>query len=324
MLNGGAPAALLTAYPNKTMLQSVINFLYRYPKAYLIRYKRFGGYFGYRRMLMGKALMQRAATDLPPVASAENGLTVYFLTGKKYLYQTLFCIRSLTQVSENAYQFVLVDDGSFDERLTAQIKRQLPGARIVTSLMIGQNLDKQLPEAEYPVLHHKRKVYPHIKKLTDIHTIPGNGWKLVLDSDMLFWNKPSALIAWLENPDKAIYMRDCRESYGYTRELMEDLCGSPVPSLLNVGVIGLDSSQVNWKDLENWTKTLEEKESRSYYLEQALTAMLLATGKAHILPGDEYIVNPAAEAIGNQTGILHHYVDLSKEGYFKQAWRRYL
>jgi hypothetical protein len=52
--------------------------------------------------------------------------------------------------------------------------------------------------------------------------------------------------------------------------------------------------------------------------------MLLATGEAHILPGDEYIVNPVAEAIENQIGILHHYVDLSKERYFKQAWRRYL
>jgi hypothetical protein len=306
------------------MLQSVINFLYRYPKAHLIRYKRFGGYFGYRRMLKGKALMEQAAMGLPPVSSAVDGLTVYFLTGKKYLYQTLFCIRSLAVSSENNYQFVLVDDGSIDERLTAQIKRQLPGARIVTRRMIGQNLAKRLPEAEYPVLYHKRKVYPHIKKLTDIHTIPGNEWKLVLDSDMLFCNQPTALISWLANPDKAIYMHDCLESYGYTRALMEELCGSPVPNLLNVGVIGLNSSQVNWKNIENWTKTLEEKEGSSYYLEQALTAMLLAGRETHILPPGEYIVNPEAEAIRKQTGTLHHYVDLSKEGYFKQAWRKYL
>jgi len=306
------------------MLQSVINFLYRYPKAHLIRYKRFGGYFGYLRMLRGKALMEQAAMGLPPLSSAVDGLTVYFLTGKKYLYQTLFCIRSLDMSSENNYQFVLVDDGSIDKRLTAQINRQLPGARIVTRRMIGQNLAQQLPEAEYPVLYHKRKVYPHIKKLTDIHTIPGNGWKLVLDSDMLFCNKPTALISWLENPDKAIYMQDCLESYGYTRALMEELCGSPVPNLLNVGVIGLNSSLVNWKNIENWTKTLEEKEGSSYYLEQALTAMLLAGCDAHILPAAEYIVNPEEEAIRNQTGILHHYVDLSKEGYFKQAWRKYL
>ena len=49
--------------------------------------------------------------------------------------------------------------------------------------------------------------------------------------------------------------------------------------------------------------------------------MLLSETEAIILPGDEYIVNPDIGLINNKTGALHHYVDLSKEGYFKKAWK---
>jgi predicted component of type VI protein secretion system len=56
-------------------------------------------------------------------------------------------------------------------------------------------------------------------------------------------------------------------------------------------------------------------------LEQALTAMLIGETEAAVLPADEYMVNPQMKAIEEKTGVLHHYVDLSKEGYFKKAWR---
>jgi hypothetical protein len=304
------------------LIQKLINFLYRHPKSELRKFKRFGGYLNYKKMVRLSELMQLRSRDLPPVQSDGDGLSIYFLTGKKYLYQTLFCIKSLINVTKTSFEFILVDDGSFDDEIIVQIKKQLPGARIITRQTIEQNLNVILPEQQYPALHQKRKVYPHIKKLTDIHTIADTGWKLVLDSDMLFWHEPSAIINWLKNSEKPIHMLDCQESYGYSKQLMEELCGYKVPSLLNVGVIGLNSSQINWDNIERWIIALEEKEGTSYYLEQALTAMLLAGVKAAVLPADEYIVNPDQQAINAAKGVLHHYVDLSKEGYFKTAWNK--
>jgi hypothetical protein len=273
-------------------------------------------------MMLGQKLMRQASDNLPPVHSKYDGLPVYFLTGKKYLHQTLFCIQSLVKASTTSFKFILVDDGSFDSRLITQIKIQLPGACIVTSQMITENLNTTLPQHLYPVLLHKRSVYPHIKKLTDIHTIPGNEWKLVLDSDMLFWNDPLAMINWLKAPQGAVCMKDCKESYGYTRQLMEELCGTKIPNKLNVGAIGLDSNQISWDKLEKWTKILEEKEGSTYYLEQALTAMLLADRNIAVLPDDEYVVNPEKTRIASRQGTLHHYVDLSKEEYLKSAWKK--
>jgi hypothetical protein len=303
-------------------VQSLINFLYRNPRAQLKKFSRFGGYFNYRKMMNQRNLMEKRAVDLPPVVSVNDGLPVYFLTGKNYLYQTLYCIRSLSLVTATKFKFILVDDGSMDETLLASIHRQLPGAAVITSAQVDQNLQNSLPAALYPCLHHKRAVYPHIKKLTDVHTIPGNPWKLVLDSDMLFWAKPEEMINWLKKHAQPLHMIDCGEAYGYSNKLMEELAGSEIRPLINVGAIGLNSQTIDWAKLETWVKALEAREGTSYYLEQALTAMLIGSSQATVLPSDEYMVNPDKDSIMNSKGILHHYVDLAKEGYFKTAWKK--
>ncbi len=303
------------------MIQPLINLLYRYPKAALEKMGKFGGYFSYRRMQYNRGRMEKAAYLLPSVHSRPGGLPVYFLTGKNYLYQTLFCINSLDKHSGGLFSYILVDDGSFNKAIIHRILKQLPGAVIITQDMILKNLEKTLPRTQFPVLWRKRREYPHIKKLTDVHTIPGDNWKLVLDSDMLFYEKPTAIMNWLENPGSPLHMVDCAESYGYPTAVMARLANASIPPLLNVGAIGLDSAAINWRQIEEWITALEETCGKSYYLEQALSAMLIAGKNSVILPAGEYIVNPAMPGNEN-TGVLHHYVDLSKKYYYNTAWKK--
>ena len=306
------------------MIQTIINKLYRYPKAEFKRINKFGGYFEYKKMMRNQKLMEQASLYLPPVTSYPDGLPVYFLTGDKFLYQTLFCVQSLTKHSAEKFRFILVDDGSLNEELTIRINKRLPGAEIITKTVIEQNLEKNLPENNYPILRKKRREYPHIKKLIDIHILGIAGWKLVLDSDMLFFNDPIAMCDWVKNSGKPLHMIDCMESYGYSRELMGKLTGNKIPEQINVGAVGLNSDTIDWAKTEDWVKTLEETEGRSYYLEQALSAMLVAGSDCTVLDKGEYIVNPDNTTITNGTGVLHHYVDLSKKGYYNEAWRKVL
>ncbi|WP_157682257.1 glycosyl transferase [Mucilaginibacter mallensis] len=302
-------------------MQRLINFLYRTPKSKLKTYKRFGGYYNYQKVINGNKQMKRAAYKLPISPSYADGLPVYFLTGKKYIHQTLFCISSLLKVSTERFHFVLIDDGTFTPAIADLISTKLPGATIVTNDQINTNLEKHLPADKYPVLHHKRSVYPHIKKMLDVHTAGISDWKLVLDSDMLFWKEPKAMINWLKNPDSPLHMVDTVNSYGYSPALMHELCGSEIPKLINVGAIGLNTTTLNWDAIEFWVKTLEEKEGTSYYLEQALSAMLIGQTPSVVLDKDDYKVNPSAADLQQTANTLHHYVDLSKEIYLKNAWK---
>ncbi len=301
------------------MYQKIINNIYRYPLSKWKTIQRFGGLMSYRKMLMGKQEMIKASAKLPPILSDEHGYSIYFLTGKNYLFQTFFCAFSLIQASNNSFQFILIDDGSFDELLKTKAKEQMPGVKIISKVEIADNLLAKLPIQDFPYLHRKREVYPHIKKLIDIHTMNDQGYKLVLDSDMLFWGEPIEILDWLRNPSGALHMVDCEESYGYNKDLMESLCEAKIPEMVNVGVLGLQSKTINWIALERWAKTLEETEGASYFLEQALSTMVIANQKRSILSTDDYLVNPNDGE--ERQKILGHYVDLSKKQYFETAWK---
>jgi hypothetical protein len=305
-----------------SFIQTSINYIYRYPKSAILKFKRFGGILNYLRMIREKDRMNMQSKILPPITSYSDGHPIHFLTGKRFLYQTLFCIQSLSKVTKTKFKFILVDDGSFDADLISQINRQLPYAEIITKSEIDKNLQNRLPPDLYPHLHRKRKEYPHIKKLTDVHTLPGTGWRLVFDSDMLFWGEPLTILSWLTHPTRPIYMIDCQDSYGYSHHLLENICNEVVAKRINVGVIGLNSGDIDWKKLDAWVYQLEQKEGPSYSLEQALTAILIGEKPSTILDSDQYVVNPTSSSVTRKPEILHHYVDLSKERYFKKEWKK--
>jgi hypothetical protein len=138
---------------------------------------------------------------------------------------------------------------------------------------------------------------------------------------MLFFRRPDALLAWLETPCQPLHMADVKDSYGYSPGLLRAIAGQTVPSRLNVGVCGLRSDDIDWEQLENWNCRLIEAEGTSYYEEQALVALLLTGRDAECLPPADYLLMPSDAECRQPTAALHHYVDLSKRGYFRHAWR---
>ena len=278
-----------------------------------------------REIEAGRKEMMWAAEQLREINyPSGEGYEVYFLTGKKYWYQTAFCLYSLQKVANLNISAVIVDDGSFDDELEQKVMNAFPSSKIFKKDQILELLDEKLPEEQFLVLRKRRIEYPHIRKLTDIHILPGTGPKLVLDSDMLFFHKPESLIQWLQNPKGLLFMKDVKESYGYNTELMKELCKSTtIPDKLNVGVAGIPSGIIDWQQLEWWTGQLLEKEGSSYLQEQALTAMIAAKELVCFLDEKSYKVLPVIK--GEQVPeVLHHYVADSKYDYFVKGWKKVL
>ncbi|MEM9017571.1 MAG: glycosyl transferase, partial [Verrucomicrobiota bacterium] len=150
------------------------------------------------------------------------------------------------------------------------------------------------------------------------------GWKLILDSDMLFFETPTEILHWWDERRSEIepcFMRDCEESYGYSRSLMTSLTGSPIPEELNVGICGLRSETIDWNELEHWCTELVEREGTSYFLEQALVAMIASRAPHRILPRESYITFPSSDEANAGAGVLQHYVADSKPDYFGTCWK---
>ena len=270
---------------------------------------------------LGRIAMESAARDLSPLPEpAEDAPEIFYLTGHRFVHQTVFCAVSLGRHAGRSFRFVAIDDGTLADADVALLRRILSGIRIVGSLDIEATLDTWLPAARFPELRRRRLLYPHLRKITDIHA-GGGGWKLVLDSDMLFHDRPNFILAWLDAPDGPCHMVDVADHYGYSPGLLRELACCDFPARLNVGICGLNSDSIDWEKLEYWCRELVRREGTQYVMEQAIVAMLVAGKPRAIAPAQTYIVSPNRAEAECPTAVLHHYTAESKAWYFRFAWR---
>lgn len=274
------------------------------------------------RSARGRRAMERAAARLPPLprGPAAPRLEVHYLTGRRFWYQTAFCAHSLLRHAGEPVRVVLIDDGTLQADQTEVLRRLIPDFELVPPDAIQSRLDRHLPAARYPALRARRLVYPHLRKLTDVHAGQA-GWRLVLDSDMLFFHRPAALLDWLASPTRPCHMVDVENAYGYSPGLLEELAGGPVPDRVNVGACGLKSDAIDWDRLEHGCRVTLEREGSHYLQEQALTAVLVAGRACDVLPAGDYVVRPDRAEAQRPRAALHHYVAESKAWYFRDAWR---
>ena len=293
------------------------------PRAKIRESIRSGGPREQWRTEQGRREMEAAAHRLPalPAPAAAPSTEVHVLTGKTLWYQTAFLLHSLARF--HPVRAVVHDDGTLAGPALTALGRILPHARFVTAAEAESTLDRVLPRPRYPVLRRRRSELVLFRKLMDIHA-GAAGWRLFLDSDMLFFRPPLLLQEWLRGPDRAIHLLDVGRAYGYEMGMLEALAGGPVPDLVNTGILGLRSDAIDWDRMERDCRSLIERSGTHYYQEQALSALQLA-GQAHsALPRPDYLVCPAAPEAADCRAILHHYVAGSKAPYFRQNWRRIL
>lgn len=322
---------------NRQFLSSVKTTLYRKPKEELQRLYRWGPH-AYFNIDKWKREMEASAWKLQLLKSSDKALpppvSVWFLTGKKFWYQTAFCAWTFAKQSGREVILNLVDDGTLLAEHEYELRRLFPEGITLRKDAVRDRIETLLPIDQFPTLRQRWNDYIHIRKLTDIH-LDSTGTKLVLDSDMLFFRRPDALLNWWDESQQSVdlnsqpstslcLMTDCHESYGYSRELMEELSGAPIPPLLNVGICGLSSDMIDWEQLEYWCRTLLEREGTSYYLEQALVAMLASQSTPVVMPKEDYITFPSRQEIACPSAVLQHYVADSKPGYFGSAWKHTL
>lgn len=262
-----------------------------------------------------------ARVSIPPAPKDTPEAEVHFLTGSRFWYQTVFCAASLAHHGPVRPVCHIHDDGSIDRDVAARLRGALGAATVIhTHGETLSRLDELLPESRFPHLRERHRNYPNIRKLIDPH-IGSSGWKCVLDSDMLFFRHPAFLIEWLGSADRPCHMVDCETSYGYPVRTLTDLCGSPVAERVNVGICGLNSALIDWDRVERWCARLHAEHGTSYFLEQALAAMLVAGRECAVAPEPEYVCMPGRREVEVPAAVMHHYVAGSKRWYFRHGWR---
>lgn len=277
--------------------------------------------------------MEAAAWQLTSIGPRDHGTTgsrdngsaleIHMLVGTRFWFMAAFALVSLQRQIDRAVHVHFYDDGTLDARQREKLETLASVVTFHDRSGIDARIEQYLPEAKFPFIRERLRNYPNLKKLTDPH-VRSTGPKLVMDADVLFFDRPVELIEWFDKPVNVLCATDVTESYGYSRALMEALVGAPIPERINVGITGLTSESLNWEELELWCRELITREKTNYYLEQALVAMLCAQRPYKQLGLAQYITGPTDKQVLEGAGIMQHYVDLSKKEYFRTAWRHLL
>lgn len=275
----------------------------------------------------GRRQMEAASWELPQVPVRPNcpAADVYFLTGAKHFYQTAFCAWSLAaHIRDLNIRPVIYDDGTLGADHVTLFARLFPEAKVVRIAESESHLDQHLPRTRFPRLRGHRDVKPLLLKLCDIYS-GGAGFRLFLDSDMLFFQRPAFLEDWLRTPQGSCYMVDIHTAYGYPKAFLDELAGTVVPEKINIGVMGMDGRRIDWDRVERRITRMLDEHGPHYNITQALCALEM-TAQPPVLaaPAADYLVLPDAEECLKPTAILHHYVADSKSGYFRHGWRHAL
>jgi hypothetical protein len=284
-----------------------------------------GGPWEQWRTEQGRRAMSDAVARMSQFAAptADRGARVAFLSGARHWYQTLLCFVSLQAHLPERVTPVIFEDGTMTADARGCLLRVVPWAELIGSDTLEERLDRLLPAACFPSLRARRPGFPLLRKLTDIH-LGASGWTLFLDSDMLFFRRPQALVSWFDRPH-ALFMQDVTYAYGYSAALMKELAGGrDIPARINSGLYAIRGPSIDWERLEYWCRTQLEREGTNYLQEQALTALLLAEASAQALSAEDYIVLPSLAEGCAPTAVLHHYVAHSKRSYFQHGWRHVL
>lgn len=312
--------------PRRLSLGRLVYLLWFQPLGWCERSWREGGPIEQWRTHQGRRAMTAAAhrlAPLPVTAPLPGAPALFFLTGAAFWEQTAFCLRSLQVAApEQRWPVGVIDDGTLPEPARLSLERAFPGLSVAAPSRTENALERFLPAGRFPTLRSHRIDYKHLRKLTDTHALHP-GWNLVLDSDMLFFSRPEELLRWLRNPDGPLVMTDLANAYGYAPEILASLDGLAPPARINVGITALSTHQLNWSQVERWTYTLLRQHGSSYFLEQALVALLLAGRPFTQLDEARYRVLPANDEIARPSAVLHHYVAHAKRDYFRHAWRRF-
>jgi hypothetical protein len=305
-------------------LGNIAHHCFRRPTSWLREFWLDGGPLQRRRTEKGRKEMEAAATQLPALAAPSAGavpVTIHVLSGRRFWYQTVFCLWTFAHTAQRPLAPVILDDGSLTPEFAEPLRRLFPAARIIPESEILARLDVHLPVSHFPSLRARRLEFPLLKKLLDPH-VGLTGWRLLIDSDLLFFREPDALLTWHDNPTKPLHAEDLDNAYGYPLSLLAELAGQPVAERINTGMLGLQSETIDWERMEFWCRTLLERNGPQYYQEQALVALLLAGHKCVIPPCEDYVLLPQPPEALQCNAVMHHYVAHSKRWYFQRNWRR--
>lgn len=153
--------------------------------------------------------------DLPPLEGMDDpGCEVHVLTSRGDWLMLVWALRTFYRASGLRCKLCIHEDGSLDTVAVATLRAQFPEARLIRRDEADRLMEAVLADA--PRCKRERAANNLLLKTFDFHAYLEADRMLMLDSDVLFFRRPDALVDLIvrPGPQPASFNRDWR--YGYS------------------------------------------------------------------------------------------------------------
>jgi hypothetical protein len=166
-----------------------------------------------------------------------------------------------------------------------------------------------------------RLAHPLARKIFDIPILTRAGRFIILDSDLLFFRKPDAILRWCaDGAGQCWFNKDIAEAMPIPRAEVRESLGIDLWHCVNSGLCLIERSTL---DLDLCERALHETrlmQKNIWLVEQTLFAICAsAVGRGGLLP-PEYEVSKEKNAIPNV--IARHYVGAVRQRFYGEGMAR--
>jgi hypothetical protein len=240
----------------------------------------------------------------------QSGVSVHMVVGHTMLGMGLLALRSWEFHTRRRWPLIIHDDGSFTDGDRDTLRAHFPQVRIVDRAQADAEVAAGLEE--FPACRHHRMNHHWFLKVFDTRHYAPNHRYIIIDSDIVFFRKPSLVVDWVDRgSDEMWIMEDEREKYSQPRSELESAMGM---SVLPKGNSGLDLMNKAAADLALANRFLERcaANARQYeFLEQTIfTLWASAWGSGGLLPREQYEIS--WNNFRGKQAVCRHYIGPAK------------
>jgi len=259
-------------------------------------------------MARARAQMLPRILNARPIQAGDGPVEVHMLLHHQRILEGIWALYSFAHFSQAGCQIFVHSDGSLTEADTRQLQQVLPGAHVIERPEADQRVEGRLRELGLSRSLQFRDSLVFALKLFDPFFFGDHSSFVLLDSDVLFFRRPTEVIAELIDPDSleplSLYSPDNGFRYCLSAETLQEVLGQQCIVNFNPGVLRARRAVLDLAFVEDCLQRAEFWGSGTrphYYAELTLWAMQLTNAGAHQLP-PTYAITPPLDGLPPVSG----------------------
>lgn len=248
----------------------------------------------------------------------EDGVLLMSLFCHKDVYEGIAAFKSLYRFLDVKYPLTIIEDGSLNDQDVETITFHLKNCHIIRRDKAEHEVNNYLKSNGLDNCLAMRKDFLMALKLFDASYYSFGKKVVIVDTDILFFSKPDALLNLIKRQREEFtpfYNKDLHSVYSYSVEAMERFIGNKILTSVNAGFIGWVPHPSIFQLTEKFL-SLQLPYQSPWLVEQTMYALYFSTISGEPLPDDYDVM--ARHARKGLPVVCQHYAGFLRPHFYRQ------